>query len=335
MEGYIRYVRGKVTFTSLLFLLLLILSLFSLSSGSADASIQEVASALFKKGSEKMNTIIWNVRLPRLFAALVVGCALASSGAVIESVLQNQLASSSTLGITQGASFGAAFAIIFLGGGGLYTVSFFAFLGGLATTFLILALSRIKLATPSTIALAGVAISAMFSSATTLLEYFANDVEVASVVYWTFGNLGRAGWREIGIMTFVAVVSFAFFFINSLNYNALEWGEDGARSLGVDTSVLVPLSLVLTSLSVSSQVAFTGCINFIGLIAPHAMRRFVGSDYRFLIPASAMAGALILLLSDIVCRTLLSPVVLPVGALTSLLGAPLFLYLVFRERRRG
>lgn len=349
LENYSKYIKRKWVVLFVMLLSLIIVSLLSLMAGSANMSVYDVTLALFGKSTRQMNTIIRNVRLPRLVSGLVVGAALALSGCIMQNVLRNPLASASTLGVSQGASFGAALAIILLDAGAQintgsassaaltitnpYMVSVCAFLGGMLTTMVILALSRLRDSTPSTMVLAGVAISSMFTGGTTLLQYFADDVMVSTIVYWTFGNLGRAGWREIAIIAILSTIAFIFFVSNRWNYNALESGHNSAKSLGVNTSILVPLSLAFCALIASVSVAFTGCISFIGLIAPHIMRRFVGNDYRFLIPSSALCGAFLLVLADIACRMVVSPIVLPIGALTSFMGAPLFLYLIMRQRR--
>lgn len=349
LENYSQYINRKWVVLFVLAIGLMVVSLLSLLAGSANMSIKDVILALFGKSSRQMNTIIRNVRLPRLVSALVVGASLSLSGCIMQNVLRNPLASSSTLGVSQGASFGAALAIICLDAGSQintgsassaaltitnpYMVSVCAFLGGMLTTVVILALSKLRDSTPSVMVLAGVAISSMFTGGTTLLQYFADDVMVSTIVYWTFGNLGRAGWREIAIIALLSFTAFVFFVSNRWNYNALESGHDSAKSLGVNTSLLVPFSLAFCALISSVSVAFTGCISFIGLIAPHIMRRFVGNDYRFLIPTSALCGALLLLLADIACRMIVAPIVLPIGALTSFMGAPLFLYLIMRQRR--
>jgi iron complex transport system permease protein len=263
----------------------------------------------------------------------------------MQNVLRNPLASASTLGVSQGASFGAAVAIVYFGAGiqvnaggaasaltvtNPAMVTLCAFLGGIATTAVILALARFRGSSPATMVLAGVAISSMFTGGTALIQYFADDVMVSTVVYWTFGSLGRAGWREIAIIAVLTFAAFGYFCCNRWNYNAMESGVHTAKSLGVPVDRLILVSMVLCALISSVAVAFVGCISFIGLIASHIMRRFVGNDYRFLIPCSALCGSVLLLLSDIVSRMLLAPTVLPIGALTSFLGAPLFLYLIVK-----
>ena len=320
--------------------------LASLMAGSAGLSFREVALGVLKMGTKQTNTIIWNVRMPRIAAAIVVGVALAMCGCIMQNVLRNPLASASTLGVSQGASFGAAVSIIWLGAGSQLNtgsgsaaaltisnpmlVTLCAFLGGVATTLIILGISRLRGATPSVMVLAGVAISAMFSGGTTLVQYFADDVMVATVVHWTFGNLGRAGWNEIYLIGALGLLAFLFFYYHRWNYNAMESGTETARSLGVNTRAVTLISMLICSAAAAAAVAFVGIIGFVGLIAPHIMRRFTGNDYRYLIPGSAITGALLLILADTFGRVVIMPVILPIGAITSFLGGPMFLYLLFK-----
>jgi len=346
-RAYQQYIRRKWMILIGMIALTAAAGLASLMAGSASLSVKDVLLGVFRLGSKQVNTIIWNVRMPRIAAACVVGAALAMCGCIMQNVLRNPLASASTLGVSQGASFGAAVSIIWLGAGAQVNagsgasaaltisnpmvVTLCAFLGGVATTLVILALARMRGASPSVMVLAGVAISSMFSGGTTLVQYFADDVMVATVVHWTFGNLGRAGWSEIHLIGVLGLIAFLFFFYHRWNYNAMESGPHTAKSLGVPVDFLIPASMILCALISSVSVAFVGCINFIGLIAAHIMRRFVGNDFRFLIPCTALCGAVLLLASDIACRMLVPPVVLPIGALTSFLGAPLFLWLIIRR----
>ena len=349
LTSYNKYIRRKWSILLGMIVLLFLSTVASLSAGSANLSIGEILRTLFGGGSRQENAIIWNVRMPRVATATVVGMTLALSGCVMQNVLRNPLASASTLGVSQGASFGAAVAIVYFGAGiqvnaggtasaltvtNPTMVTLCAFLGGMATTAVILGLARFRGTSPATMVLAGVAISSMFTGGTALIQYFADDVMVSTVVYWTFGSLGRAGWSEIAIIAALTVISFVFFYCNRWNYNAMESGTHTAKSLGVPVDRLILLSMVLCALISSVAVSFVGCISFIGLIASHIMRRFVGNDYRFLIPCTALCGSVLLLLSDIVSRVLIAPTVLPIGALTSFLGAPLFLYLIVKGGRR-
>lgn len=347
-EDYGRLLRRRWLTLAVLTAVLAGLALFSLTTGSSGLSLGEVVRALIGRGTAQTEAIVLYYRLPRTAAAMVVGAALALSGCVMQCVLHNPLASASTLGVSQGAAFGAALAIIVLDAGvqnaanastavtisspGAVTVC--AFLGGMATTVFVLALSRLRGAAPSSMILAGVALSSLFTGATTLLQYFADDVQVATVVYWTFGDLGRPGWSEIGLIAACTAAALAFFLWNRWNYNALSGGSATARSLGVSVDVLTCISMVLCTLIAAVSVAFVGVISFVGLVAPHMLRRFTGADHRFLVPASALGGAVLLLLGDLAAKSVLSPVVLPIGAITSFLGAPMFLYLLFRGRDR-
>lgn len=346
INTYKNYIKYKWLVLIICFIAVIVCSIFSLFAGSTDLSLKDIILSVTFNADKQINTIIWNIRMPRILASIAVGIALAMSGCIMQNVLHNPLASASTMGVSQGASFGAAFAIICLGAGmqinsggtsaalsitNPYIVTICAFLGGLATTIIILILSRFFDATPSVMVLVGVAISSMFTGGTTLIQYFADDVMVATVVYWTFGSLSRAGTSEISIIFILCIISFIFFIIHSWHYNAIESGLDTAKSLGISTDFLIPFSMAVCTLLASVSVAFVGCISFIGLIAPHIMRYFVGNDYRFLIPSSAMCGAVLMLLSDIACRVLVKPVVLPIGALTSFLGAPIFLYLIMKR----
>jgi len=211
-----------------------------------------------------------------------------------------------------------------------YLVTICAFAGGILSVLVILGLSRIKMVTPASMVLAGVALSSLFTGGTTLVQYFAGDVVLAAVVYWTFGDLGRAGWPEILIVFVILCISFVYFILKSWSYNALQNGTQTAKSLGVNVDRLILVSMVLGTLLSATAVSLVGIINSVGLVAPHMVRKFVGSDYRFLLPASAMTGACILLLSDLCGRMLVAPVVLPIGAITSFLGAPLFLYFIYK-----
>lgn len=330
------------------FLMLLLGSaLFSIRVGSYFISPLDIISALTGRyEGETLHHVIWNIRLPRSLGAILAGASLGLAGLVMQNVLKNPLASPFTLGVTQGAAFGAAFAIIILGAGKIhsagnvgvtitsqYLVVIAAFCGALLTVMFILLLSTIRNMGPESIILAGVAVSALWASATMLIQYFASDVHVSATVFWTFGDLGKAGWIHNGIMLILLLFAFLYFLYNSWSYNALLWGDESARSLGVNVNMLRVSSMIIASLLVSVVTAFLGIIGFIGLISPHIVRFAIGSDYRYLVPCTAIFGGFLLLLSDTIARTIMSPVVLPVGIITSFAGAPMFLYLLMRGRR--
>lgn len=316
-----------------------------LSVGSGKLTFVEVVRALFGKGDETNVLIMRNIRLPRVIAAVIAGGGLAISGGVMQSVLRNPVASPSTLGVGNAAVFGANFAIIVVGAGAFhsthgtwltienpYLVSFFAFLFSVVSVGVILLLTRTKKFGSSSIVLSGVAIGAIFQAATTLVQYFASDTYVASAVYWTFGDLSRATYREDLIMAVVVAVGFVFFFIKRWDYSAMANGNSVASGLGVNTLATTIISLLLASLITAVCVAFLGIIGFIGLIAPQIMRKIIGDDFRFLLPTSFLCGATVLLVADTLGRIAIAGTTLPVGAITSLIGGPVFLYLLLKEK---
>lgn len=343
---YAGYIHFKRLFILILGVLTLLTALLAVCAGSAGISPKDVILTLFGQGSSQNATVIFNIRMPRIVTAIVAGIGLATVGCAMQSLLKNPLADASTLGIAQGAAFGASFAIIVLGAGrqsqtldaisilNPYSVSICAFIGSITSTLIILGLSRFKKISPETMVLSGVALSTMFSGATTLLQYFASDVDVAAVVFWTFGDLGRTDWTQIIIMSVMTVISLVYFLLNRWNFNALQNGEETAKGLGVNVEGMRLIGMLICSLTASTIVSFIGIINFIGLIAPHLIRRFIGNDYRYLLPSSALIGSLLLLLSDTAARLVVAPVILPIGAITSFLGAPLFLYLLFKGVNR-
>jgi iron complex transport system permease protein len=336
LETVTRYRRRCFFALLFLFFAAMLVALMAVYAGSYQASFFETFLAVFNRaGDTRVNVVIRNMRLPRALSALWSGWALGITGCVLQAILRNPLAASSTLGISQGAAFGAAFAIVVLGagnagGGGPALISGFAFAGGMGVSLVILAFSRFVRISPEAMVLVGVAISAMFSGATTLIQYFSNDVQLTQLMFWTFGDLGRSGWREVKILTGAALLSSSLFFLNRWKYNALESGEESALSLGVDVGRERLFSMLVCSVCAAIVVSFAGLINFIGLIAPHIVRRFIGNNHVWLLPASAFMGAVLMLLGDMAARLVIAPVILPIGAITSFLGAPLFLYLLFR-----
>ncbi|RRD95879.1 iron ABC transporter permease [Clostridiales bacterium COT073_COT-073] len=347
IADYEKYKKKSLMILIVLVLAWLGIGLFSLAAGSYNVPLTEILKAIVGKSEQaNVNTIIYNLRLPRILTAMIGGTGLGIVGCVLQAILRNPLASSSTLGISQGASFGAAFAIIVLGAGvqgsavsavkfvNPFLISFYAFLGSIAVSFLILALSRFKKISAEGMILAGVALSAMFQGATTLLQFFANEVQLASVVFWAFGDLGRTGWREVIIMAVTVFVSGCYFMFSRWDYNALEVGEQTAISLGVNVNRVRIMNMLVCSITAAVIVSYLGIINFIGLVAPHIVRRFIGNNHVFLLPTSALMGGILLLVGDYIARMAITPVILPIGAITSFMGAPLFLYLLFKSGQR-
>lgn len=347
LRQYERYTRRKQAAVILALLVTLTAALLYMGIGSIRLRPTEILQVFFGGGEAKHVTAVRNIRLPRVLAAMLIGAILAASGAVMQCVLRNPLASASTLGVSQGAAFGAALGIIVFGGGMItnsnsnstvsisnpYIVTLCAFAFGSVSSLVVIAISRLKREMgPGGLILAGTALSAMFSGGSTLLQYFADDTSLGAVVFWTFGNLGNVGWRDLRFLGVIFALCFAFYLYNRWNYNAMEAGYDTAKSLGVNAERLMLLSMAVCSLSAAAAVSFAGIISFVGLIAPHMMRFFVGKDHRYLIPGSAVCGALLLILADAAAKLIAPPVILPIGAIMSFIGGPVFLILLFRGR---
>ncbi|MBN1556598.1 MAG: iron ABC transporter permease [Lentisphaerae bacterium] len=341
---YARHVRRRAVVTAVLAVLLGLAALASLCIGAFPVRPHDVSALLTGQAGAAVRHVLLDIRLPRVLAALLAGAGLGLAGAVMQNVLRNPLASPFTLGVSQGAAFGAAFAIIVLGAGRVaaagpgpvavhhtYLVAGSAFVGSLVTVAALLILAAWRGLGPAALILAGVALSAFFSAATMLLQYFASDIDVAAAVFWTFGDLGKAAWRETAVIAVPLVPAAAYALLRRWHFNALLWGDDTARSLGVAVTRLRLAALILAALVAAATTACLGIIGFVGLIAPHIMRMLTGQDHRFLLPGSMLAGALLLLASDALARTVLAPIVLPVGILTSFAGVPLFLFLLVRR----
>lgn len=343
--AYGRFIKKKRATLAIATGATVLVALVAISAGSLNIPLPEVVQALCGNSDPMYQTAVLNIRLPRVLAAILIGAILAASGAVMQCVLQNPLASASTLGVSQGAAFGAAVGLVVFGGGivnsdsaataisisnpSVVTVCAFVF-GSISTAVIVLLSQLRKDLGPAGLILAGVALSSLFSGGLTLLQYFADETKIGSIVFWTFGNLGSAGWTEIAILAVVLAASLFYYLLNRWNYNAMESGAETAKSLGVNARAVMLVSLAICSLSAAVAVSFVGIISFVGLIAPHIMRRFVGNDFRYLLPCSAIAGALLLILADTFGRLIIAPVILPIGAITSFLGAPMFLFLLLK-----
>lgn len=321
-------------------------ALVAITVGSAaQVSLSDVFGVLTGSDLGWKNDVVFNIRLSRVIASILGGIGLAISGAAMQSILRNPLASPYTLGISSAAAFGAAFAVIFLGAGmqhsvsadavivtNPYIVTVCAFIWSIICTLAILGLSRIRGTSTETIVLAGIALGSLFSAGLASMQYFANDVELAAIIFWQFGDLGKAVWRDVFLLAFTIVPVFVVFLYLSWDMNALDAGDETAKSLGVNVVRVRNIGMCLSALATALVVSFFGIIGFVGLVVPHIVRRVIGGDERFVLPASAAFGGAFLLICDTFARTLISPTVLPVGIITSFMGAPLFIYLLIRGK---
>lgn len=278
--------------------------------------------------------IIWSVRLPRVVTAGLVGWALGICGAAMQGFFRNPMASPGIVGLSSGASLGAV-VTIFLGlaAGNQWFLPLGAFVGGLLATGVVYVLATQGGRTDTaTLLLAGVALSSFFSSLISLLYHFVDDGILRQVVFWLMGNLAGKRWEHVTVLTpFVFLGSFCLWlFAKDLNMMLL--GDDEARSMGVQLERTKRILIVLVSVVAGAGIAIAGMIGFVGLIVPHMLRRIIGPDHRWLLPTSALGGAILLILSDLVARTVFAPVELRPGIVTSLLGVPFFLYLLFKRK---
>lgn len=335
--------------------ILLVLALVGITLGSGELTIADSYRALLGGFSARLaglisgavsvatpdtaEIVVWDIRLHRVLFAIVAGFGLAIAGTIMQGILRNPLASPFTLGISSAASCGASVAIILFAGVSLVSgnmlVVVMAFLFAIAASFLIYGMARKKGLSSSSLILAGIAIMYLFSAITSLIQYFGSSDQAAAVVYWMFGSLSATTWPKLLIVTAVIAVLVPYIVIRAWDLNALAEGDEIAKSIGVPVERTMTVFMMIASVITAVIIAFTGTIGFIGLVAPHITRMVIGSDHRWLVPASGLVGAAILLGADNLCRTLIYPAVIPVGIMTAFLGVPFFMYLFMKRGDTG
>jgi len=336
--------------TILLWVSLPVAVMLGLNAGTVnipiDVIIQQSANLLLQSSStdihtNQINTILFDIRLSRICLAFLIGAILAISGAVMQGLFRNPLAAPSLIGVSSGASVGASIVIVLAGTWlqnnallGLSVVAVGAFVGSFLITLLVFRLSTSTLGTSvTTMLLAGIAISALAGAVNSLLSYFADNEMLRQISIWQMGNLSTANWTRVSIVAVVAVFVLVLFPRESKSLNALLLGESEARHLGIDVQRVKKKLILLTTLGIGTAVAVAGMIGFVGLIVPHMVRLLIGPDHRWLLPVSALAGGILLLIADTLARVIIAPVELPTGILTAILGAPFFIMLLIQQRR--
>ena len=342
-EGYQRYVGKKLFFLFSMLVLVIFLSAFIVTIGPLEISVTEVYKILLSSlfpgyftNEGLTSQIVWNIRLPRIIAGLMAGFGLGVCGCVMQAVLKNPLASPFTLGISSGANFGVAVAAVMGVGviGGPYLLVGNAFLFSMLCALFIIALANFKGATSETLILAGIAINYLFSSLSDLFRYFATDEQLRIMVSWGMGDLSAFSWSNFSILLGVFVFCTPLLYLKANDLNIMAIGDENAKSLGIDTNRVRMFTMLLASLLIATVVCFTGTIAFIGLVAPHMARMVVGSDHKYLFPASGILGALILISADATGLNILRPTMIPTGIMTSLLGVPFFMYLILKKKKK-
>lgn len=342
-QQYNRHRARKRLFVVVLVPVVIVLIGSAIAFGSADIKFMDVYAAVFRRlfpgligGADAghADIIIWKLRLPRILMGVLAGLALGSTGAVMQVVLRNPLADPYMLGISSAAGFGASLAIV-LGVGvvaGPYMIIGNAFIFSLLSSGLILVLSGRRGASPESMILTGLALLFFFQAMTTMIQYFGDSEAVKAAVFWTVGDLGKADWSKLAITAPLVFIGEALLIWKSGELNIMNTGDASAKSLGVNVQATRIFMMVVCTIMVAGIVSFTGTIGFIGLVAPHLVRMIIGTDNRILVPASGLVGAVLLVLSDTIARTILSPVILPVGSVTAFLGVPLFVYLIMKKK---
>ncbi|MGV8109303.1 FecCD family ABC transporter permease [Methanospirillum sp.] len=311
--------------------------------GSANLSILEVYQTIFAKfvpgfesTSSLYNAIIWEIRLPRIVMAIMAGAALALTGAVMQGVLQNPLAEPFTLGISSAAASGAAIAIVTGAGiiGGHYLIIGNAFVFAMGATIVVYLLAQFRGMTPESMILAGIAIMFFLNAITSIVQYIGTPDQVEAVVFWMMGNLGKSTWTTITSTSILFMVVVPILIYKANDINIIGSGDETAKSLGINVERSRIICMILSGLITAGYTAFIGIIGFVGLIAPHVTRMIIGGDSRYVIPGSALVGSIILLGADTLGRTIISPVILPVGVMTAVLGVPFFLFLFLKGKKK-
>ena len=342
-----RFARWKLIVVILILALILTMT-FSITVGPVPISpidaykividkIPFIGDLITSETSSMEEAVIMDVRLPRVLGAAIVGIALAVAGVVLQGLFRNPMADPYLIGISAGASVGASLAIAFGIGlsffGVLYSVPLMAFIFAIGTVFVVYTISKTGEGVPMlTLLLVGIAVNSFLLAITAIIRLFSGEA-VHAIMAWMFGSLNLCNWDYVKIALPFVVVGVALIYVFARDLNIMLLGEEQAHHLGVDTERLKKILLASATLMTAAAVSISGIIGFIGLIIPHIARILVGPDHRILIPLSALTGAIVLILCDTAARTVVRPMQLPVGIITSLLGAPFFIYLVRRKKR--
>ncbi|SFG34670.1 iron complex transport system permease protein [Desulfotomaculum arcticum] len=335
---YNSLVKKRIVLIVVMLIGLAFLAILNISIGSSSIAIQEILSVLFAGGGDGHNPmIIKEIRLPMALMAMVIGGALGIGGCGIQTILRNPIASPFTLGISAAASFGAAMGLIL--NANLFhvsdtlavTVNAFAF--SLLVAVGIYTFSRQRNISKTAIILFGIALNFLFNALTMILQYIADEDELQSLIFWTFGSLLKTTWNKFFIVFAVLVVCYLLLFKDAWKLTAMTLDDTKAKSLGVDTAKVRRKVIFVTSLLSTVAVCFVGTIGFVGLIAPHIARQLVGEDQRFFMPLSALIGAFIMSFAFVVSKVIIKGVILPIGLITAVIGIPFFVAIIFTKMR--
>lgn len=333
LEGQRRNARRGRLYLTGLGVLALVGFLASLGWGPDGFDPGFMLRGLLGKGTTA-SAMIRAMRLPRLAMGILTGLGLGLSGCLAQAVLKNPLASPFTLGVSSGGGFGAALAMILWPASHPAAVPVLAITFAMLTAAFALGMTRMRGAATETLVLAGVAVMFLFSAMTSFIQYMAPQMDLSRIVFWSFGSLAKADWREIGIAALLILPGIPWLFMRAPDLDCIMCGDETASSLGVNTGRLRRISIAVMSVMTAGAICFCGVIGFIGLIAPHMARLAVGGRHRLLLPASGLLGVALILLADLVGRAIFAPLILPVGIMTAFCGVPFFFWLLVRRCRR-
>lgn len=345
--------RGLRYILGLLILILVLVCLAASTVGTADISIGQALRIVMTRTIAKLpglsglvdatqlrdtaEVIVWQVRMPRVIMAAMIGAALATVGACFQGLFRNPLADPYILGISNGASFGATVAIVMGLGGlayGVGLISLFAFLGALITAVMVALIANVGGRLPAVnLILSGVAVG-FFASAFVTILMVLNRENMERIIMWQMGSVNAANWHQVAVIAPITVVGCLLLYLFARDLNAFSAGEETAKSLGIKVETVKRLLLGVCSLLVAVSVSVSGIIGFVGLVVPHVARLIVGADQRALLPFSTIIGALFLVVCDTLARSVIPPTELPVGAVTALCGAPYFCYLLLKAKKK-
>lgn len=322
---------------------LLVVSALGVSRGAFPLSVPEVIATLADKAGWRVGTlpdqvaqsVLWDIRVPRVLLGVCVGGTLGTAGALMQGTFANPLAEPGIVGVSSGAALGAVISIVVgFHALGTWSTSAAAFVGGLVTVMLVYASARSDGRTEVvTLVLSGVALNALTGSVIGLAQYFSTDAELRSVSFWMLGSLAQASWPKVAAIAPLAVLGVGIAWSRARQLDLLALGERPAQHLGVDVERLRLTAMVLVAVLTAAAVAVSGIITFVGLVIPHLVRMVIGPGHRGLLPASALGGATIVVLGDLIARTAAAPAEIPLGVLTGLVGSPVFFVLLRRTRR--
>ena len=334
----------------ILILILIILSIISLGYGPVELSIKQIFDIIFYKINLNnglsfnliQETVFWNIRLPRLLLGLIVGLALGSTGAILQGLFRNPLIDPGFIGISSGAAVGAMISIMFSSiAYNIFKISHFillpllAIIGAFIVTMMIYKMSKVENKTNiMAMLLSGIAINALAGAIIGIFVSISSDSQLRSFTFWTLGGLDRSNWNIVGISYLIISINFFLVFSLKDKLDIFMLGDSEALCLGINVEKLKKRIILISSIMVGVTVAFCGMIGFIGLVTPHLIRLLIGPNHRYLIPGSAILGSIILVLSDLISKSVIAPAQLPVGVVTSSIGAPIFIWLIYNQKKR-